>query len=393
MKTFFLSLILVASFLTSPLLAQQSTQGNTTPSRTWSKGVFALRDQQRLASLDAEYLRILIWDSHLKQIYRRVKQGTPLHQIPRVREVIDIQKSGVKLILTLRWADQRSKKPKLYDRVPQGKDRKASLQLLKRFLNDLGPYLAIYSLQNEVGGIGPGTYSKADMTDRGQGSPAVRWLIDLTQTARQTIAANPKLSHIKIASPAPIALKKMVFAPQDIPALNRSFFHEVLKFGNQYTDYIDLHVNRYTLSELKTMLQFIEPLIQKDLISTEWSEVAHAQVFLRQPIRSEVRRFAKTAGYPIPSRLRTNKELVEHMYRRKAPASVWNRLVQSSNYPPGFMRESADLLAKAGFVILCWNSGWQEGKPIYDVRTLFANRTVVGESNTVDLFVGEFKAL
>ncbi len=362
-------------------------------SPTFEKGIFGMRNGSQLKDLGAAYTRIIVWDTDLQSIFNAVDSGTPLTSIPEYQQIKGIHDAGVKIIVSLRWPDQNSSDPELYDRVPLGADRSQSLDLLRRFLNEIGPLLEIYSIQNEVGGLGPGTYSSADMQNSGNGSPAVNWWKDIYHVVDSARSANSYLSQIEISSPCPIQLERMVFNPNSVPQLNQDFFHETIQFANQYCDYIDLHFNILPLQDYPQVLSFIEPLVQKSLISTEWSEVQSARDYLVQSIDSWITSRANQLGYSFPSNLAAMEDLVNHSYTSPMPSSLWNEIVDSSGYEPDFMASSGELLADAGFVILCWNSGWQEGKPDYDLRSIRATLSVSDAINEVDLLKREFEAL
>lgn len=355
------------------------------------KGVFGLRDGPALKSLNAEYTRILIWDTHLIDLYNQVDQGVSLESIPDYQQIKSISDNGIKIILTLRWPDQDSQDASLYDRVPEDVDRLNSIELLKRFLSDFGSLIEIYSIQNEVGGLGPGTYSQEDMeSGDNSNSNAFNWWKDIVSTIQLEKENSSHLSHLKISSPTPILLKRIVEEPDGLPTTNIDFFYETIVFGNEYCDYIDFHFNKIPLSSYITILEFIKPLVDKPMISTEWSEVSSADTFINTAISSSYKEKSIELGYSVPEDLNLNSELIDYYYTNPVSKELWKYLVSESNYEVGFMKESAELLAQYNFKILCWNSGWQEGLTEYDLRSFFATKTVQGQDNSIDIFINEF---
>ncbi|MEM6723989.1 MAG: hypothetical protein AAF598_08120 [Bacteroidota bacterium] len=358
-----------------------------------AKGIFGLRDAAALSNLGAEYTRILAWDSDLKVVYEQVDNGVPLENNPYYQQIRNIHEAGVHIIFTLRWPDQSSSDPALYDRVPLGQDRQEALDLLSRFLNDFGPMIRIYALQNEVGGLGPGTYVESDMQQGPSGSPAVQWWTALTERYQFEKANNSELTHLQISSPVPVLLKRLVFDPSGLPATNVDFFYETVEFGNAHCDYIDFHFNTFTLEEHEEALNFLQPLVNKPMIATEWSEVGSSNAYINQAISDAIKAYAATINYNIPASISTNDELIEHLYDHPSNLEFWSLLVEESRYSENFMKASSTLLAEANFKIVCWNSGWQEGLTAYDLRSFFATKTVQGPNNEMIPFTQEFKDL
>ncbi len=356
------------------------------------KGVYALRDVDKLLDLEADWIRILVKDTDLIAIFNQLDAGIDLEDIPDAYELVQIHDAGVKIIVTVRWPDQASGEPELFDRVPMGQDRENSLEVVRRTLAEFGTYFDIFSVQNEVGGLGPGTYFEKDMVNTGNGSNAVNWWIDIVNTVNEEIAANPDLQHIALGSPVPIALKAMVFDPGSVPAVNQDFFFETIDFGNNYTDYLDFHFNRYTLDETDTALSYLAPLVQKPMISTEWSEVASAEGYMGLQNSDQLLDLAADLNYTITPGM-TNEKLIHYMYTCPGPLELWEFMVAESGYVEGFIAQSALKLEQANFEILCWNGGPQAREPLFDLRKIYATSTVSGDDNTVSVFFNEFKEL
>ena len=215
-----LSALLSCSMDNSPI----NSNPNTNVDIEIKKGVFGLRDASLLSDLNAEYTRIIAWDTDIKAIYNQIDNGGSLENNIYYNQIKNIHDTGVNIILTLRWPDQNSSDPALYDRVPIAQDKVEALSLLSRFINDFGPWLEIYSLQNEVGGLGPGTYAQEDMINSGNGSPAVLWWKEIVSTINTEKQNNPELAHLKISSPVPVLLKRLVFDSSGLPQINIDFF-------------------------------------------------------------------------------------------------------------------------------------------------------------------------
>ncbi|MEM9001864.1 MAG: hypothetical protein AAGB24_16520 [Bacteroidota bacterium] len=390
-KLFTFPLILLSFFACNK--DDNSIIPNTNTDSSLKKGIFGLRNGFTLTDIGAEYTRILVWDTDIKSIYDEIDNGAPLENNIYFNEVKTIHDNGIKIILTLRWPDQNSSDPALYDRVPILQDRIESLNLLSRFLNDFGHLLDIYSVQNEVGGLGPGTYSQSDIVNSGSGSPAVLWWQDIVSTINTEKQNNPDLNHLSISSPVPVLLKRLVFDNSGLPQANIDFFYETIDFGNKYCDYIDLHFNTFTLEEYPTTLTFLNSIINRPMIATEWSEVGSANDYISQPISNQVLSYAISINHSIPSSLATNNELIEHLYDNPSTIDFWKIIVEESNYEENFMAQSSSMLSDAGFEIVCWNSGWQEGLTAYDLRSFYATKTVGPINNELSKFINEFKNL
>lgn len=358
-----------------------------------AKGVFGLRDANKLTSLGAEYTRIIVWDTDIEAIYKEVDNGSSLQNNFYYQQVSSIFNAGIKVIVTVRWPDQNSTDPALYDRVPLGQDRMSSVALLNRFLIDFGPMIEVYSVQNEVGGLGPGSYLLSNMQSGPQGIPAIEWWKEIVYHVDSARNHHVTLNHLKISSPAPVLLKKLVFDNFGIPQTYEDFFYQTIDFGNQYCDFVDFHFNKFSLSEHDLALDFITPLVHVPMISTEWSEVNSAATYVQAEVSDSLRTQAVQHNYSIPPAPFTNGQLIEQMYSNPAPIGMWNYMVNESNYEENFMILSSKKLFDAGFKVACWNSGWQEGLTDYDLRAFYATKTVNSNQNEVSLLTIQFKDL
>ena len=171
------------------------------------------------------------------------------------------------------------------------------------------------------------------------------------------------------------------------------FFYETIEFGNAFCDYIDLHFNTFLIEEYNPTLNFLTPLIERPMIATEWSEVGTANTYIHQSISNELLSFANSMNYMVPANVTTNNQLIEHLYVNPSTIDFWELMVEESGYQENFMQQSSQMLAEAGFKIICWNSGWQEGLAAYDLRSFYATKTVGIMNNELTLFTTEFKSL
>lgn len=280
---------------------------------------------------------------------------------------------GIDIIVTLRWPELGDPESK-YDRVPIGDDRRRSLDLLRRFLNEAGPYMAWFSLQNEVVTGGPGLYHDKDKTytQKYDGSPAVDWFRAL---ARECIAAresNPRLSHLKFSSPALTSASTMEVATGGRRnAVNAAFIEEIIDFSNEYMDALDIHLHVDSEHDCHTIVEYLVARSRVPLTTTEWSQARVAEDWLRQPVSDR-----SLASYGS-----TNGEVIQNAYKNRMSGSEWNRLIATAPLTETFIEDSYAYFVDCKFVHACYAGGYQSGKPQFDWKAVWASKTVASRGS------------
>lgn len=352
-------------------------------------GVFYLPEPGLFKKAGLKVTRKILKDFEIRRIYEELDGGKDAGEIKALRLLEDFKKAGVDVIVTLRWPKDEKAFPggetaggtddpaALLDRVPEGADRERSLALLKRFLADFGPHIAVVSIQNECLG-GPGRYAESDMIrEPGGRSPAGRWLEDVAVTVRGAISGDPRLSHLKIASPVwqgvgAVALQGGMI-PERHPNPKISLLGEIVDISNKYCDYVDLHFLETPPERMDELISYVKKHTDRALITTEWAGLHGVKAWLREPAPEAVlKKISRSSGGSV-FKIRTNRDVVRFAQKRKVPVKDWNGFLKTMPHSEDFALESFKIFEKHGFAYACWALGFQYSHDLFDLNTLFAN--------------------
>lgn len=381
-----LYVILSCLFLFIILTAPDSLQAKTAT----KLGVFYLPNTELFEQARLKVTRAIVNDFQIEEIYRQLDSGKQIAQIEPLQKLKSLKNAGVDVIITLRWPLDRSRleegtsivngklEPKsMIDRVPKGADSERVLQLLKRFLNDFGDQIAVISLQNECLG-GPGRYRIEDTVRApGEFSPAGQWLIEVAKTVSDMRRLNPKLSHLKISSPAWQAVDRLsaegVMIPEHHNHPKIRLLGEIIKISNTYCDYVDIHPLQMSLKDLPRIIAHVKKHTDLPLITTEWSGLYQVSEWLQEPVNPKIMAMIKKEFPKFPLNPKNNEELVQFAHKRKTPLRLWNKFLEDMPHEEDFALRSFQLFEKEGFVYACWALGYQYNNYLFDLNTLFAN--------------------
>lgn len=355
---------------------------------TTKLGVFYLPEPEVYPKLGLKALRVIIKDSTIKNLFAQLDCGIKPKNIKILKLAKSFKQAGVDLIVTLRWPDGESSKLKeiidgndnvlaLYDRVPVGKDRDDSLALINRFLEKFGNFISVVSLQNECLG-GPGKYHEEDMMRRnGKLSNAGDWLETVAKTVKKLRAGNPRLSHLKIASPVWQGIPKLISLQLNIPVNSShpklNLIAEIAKISNEYCDFVDLHFLQRPIAELPGIIAYVKKHTSLPLITTEWAGLANVNNWLKEPISELTKRLLITSFGKVDAT--TNYDVVKIAHKRKVTKQIWVKFLAQMPHEKDFLIRSFKLMQKEGFQYACWALGLQYGHTFFDLNTLFANQT------------------
>ncbi|PKK89546.1 MAG: hypothetical protein CVV64_14155 [Candidatus Wallbacteria bacterium HGW-Wallbacteria-1] len=374
-------LVFLLNFLALPILFAEQKKTRL--------GVFHLPEPGIFPSLGLEAVRAIIKDSNIKDLFAQLDRGVKPENIKILKLTKSFKRAGTDLIVTLRWPDYQSVQLRelidgrdninaLYDRVPLGRDRAESLALLSRFIEKFGDQIKVISLQNECLG-GPGRYHENDMTGNGNGkfSNAGEWLAEVAKTVFKIRAANPRLSHLKIASPVWQGITKLIEMKMDIPVYSThpkvNLIAEIAKISNQYCDFVDLHFLENPISEWPAIISYVRKYTSLPLITTEWAGLANVKTWLNEPI-SALTKDLLIASFGQSDAI-TNSDFVKIAHEKKLQRRFWEKFMTQMPHEKDFMISSFKLMQKEGFAYACWALGLQYGHSVFDLNTLFANLT------------------
>ncbi len=381
-----LFVLLSCLFLFIILSAPGSLQAKT---RT-KLGVFYLPTPELFKKAQLKVTRAIVSDDKIQEIYRQLDSGKQIWQIKPLQKLKTLKSSGVDVIITLRWPQDKSLLEKgidifkgridpnsMIDRVPEGLDRERVLQLLKRFLNDFGDQIAVISLQNECLG-GPGQYRTDDtMRNSGGFSKAGKWLIKVAKTVDELRRSNPKLSHLKISSPTWQAVDRLSSEGAMIPEFHEhpkiKLLGEIVKISNTYCDYVDIHLLETSLKDYPRIIAYVKKHTDLPLITTEWSGLYKVREWLQEPINPKILALIKKEFPKLVVTAKINRDLVQIAHSRKTPTQLWNKFLETMPHEKDFALRSFQLFEKEGFVYACWALGYQYNNFVFDLNTLFAN--------------------
>jgi hypothetical protein len=355
-------------------------------------GAFFLSSLPKLQEIHAGVYRGMVADQDLLRIYSRIPPGESILRSKEFKNIENIANSGIDVILTIRWPVSEKSK---VDRVPYGKDREASLRLLEKVLHDLGPYIQIYSIQNEVLG-GPGQYDRRDTIAGADGKiPAIEWLKELTQTARRVIRSDPKLSHIKISSPAFTGFSFLVLGHEhknvELVRSKKNFFDAILQFSNQYCDYLDLHLISLNLADMQATVKLMRQRSPLPFIASEWGEVYGLRAWFQRGVSPD---FKRKYNSEVPmSTIVTNQDFMNYSFEHQVSREMWNDFVATSPSEAKFIQKSYDLFLKYRFRYACWSIGHQHQPTAYSFKAIFADRSIRSEDQGNALVYDNFVAL
>jgi hypothetical protein len=352
-------------------------------------GVFCFPEPEMFKKADLKVTRKILKDFEIEELYKEIDAGKDAEEIKPLRILKEFKKAGVDIIVTLRWPANREAFSEgetvngvdtpetLLDRVPKDADRERSLTLIKRFLGDFGPDIDVVSLQNECLG-GPGRYSKSDMLRKpGERSPAGLWLEDVARTVRETISENPKLSHLKIASPvwqgvASVALQGIMI-PKYHSNPKISLLGEIVDISNKYCDYVDLHFLHMPLERMDEFISFVKKHTDLTLITTEWAGLHGVRKWLNEPVSESILKKISEHSRKSGFKPKTNRDVVQFAQKKKVPVKDWNDFLKTMPHTEDFALKSYRIFEKHGFAYACWALGFQYSHVVYDLNTLFAN--------------------
>lgn len=377
-------LFLTAGFLSSAVQCLAAEAGTVT-----KLGVFYLPEPDLFKKSGLKVTRKILKDFEIKRIYEELDGGKAPDRIKALWFLEELKKAGVDVIVTLRWPKEEKaflggetvggadNPDSLLDRVPEGADRERSLALLRRFLADFGPHIAVVSIQNECLG-GPGRYTESDMMKKPDGrSPAGRWLEDVARSVRASISENPGLSHLKIASPVWQGVGEVALQGGMIPKRHSnpkiSLLGEIVDISNKYCDYVDLHFLVTPPEKMDELISYVKKHTHRALITTEWAGLHGVKEWLNEPAREPVLKKIRRSSGGSAFKIKTNRDVVRFAQKKKVPVKDWNDFLKTMPHSEDFALKSFKIFEKHGFAYACWALGFQYSHDLFDLNTLFAN--------------------
>ena len=251
------------------------------------------------------------------------------------------------------------------------------------FLRTAGPYIDYFSLANE-----PALQMKSDLQgDSSSRDRVLRFFSAKAERAQSIISADPKLSHVKVSSPAVFGLtnpREMTDTPQ-IDAL-------LLQWANKdpHVDVVDIHEHAADADEIEKDIVRAKQLTSKPLIISEWSQAPCAYEWLDSVAAPEFLKRWNLTGVD------TNSSFVKKCYEQPVGKEEWDDFVSRAPYDPGFMKKAIAVMDRHGIQVATYGQYRQYGSVRFDTKQLTASKTVLpgtdGEPQTNYKFQEWFKA-
>ncbi|HVU31906.1 MAG TPA: hypothetical protein VHE61_00630 [Opitutaceae bacterium] len=285
-------------------------------------------------------------------------------------------RAGVPVVLTVTTHDPGQGPEHKWTLMPTASTQPSAaddLAVIRRFVSRYGQDISVYSVENEPNF----EYTPADRTVTGGTAPALEWMMSIAATVHAAIAAHPgRLGHLRVAGPSLDKLISVATDPAYRSSLPGRFFQAQLDWENSdpNIDLIDFHGHEASAADLEACLAYLEPRAGKPLICTEWSE-AHANAeWIKSPVNAA---FLAGSAFARDPSVRTNLDYVRACYAHPVAKSEWDRFVAGSRLTPGFLQAAVDRLNRHGVILNTYGAMVQYGSPLYDLKQLYATRTVV----------------
>lgn len=325
-------------------------------------GCFNLPSAEMGRAIGAQATRLIFRAENLDQQIAAARGG----DLPKNFQLVkNLASAGIPVTVTFSWISNRARNlPE-----PGSAEWQQWLATARNFVRVMGPYLACVTLENE-----PITsYRLSEFVPRRAGdAPAIEWFKALAATLRQTAP------HLLISSPALNILWGVIdnSHPQWIKPV-ATFFEWVRKDFN--IDVIDVHAHVDGIATMKTVLAYAASQFTRGIVMTEWSQARSCKQWDLLKI---------DAGFAAKwnrSHSLTNQGYIAQCESNPAAGSgdsrvslaEWNDFVATAPIDPNFMRDSFNAIRNYGVRMAAYGAAIQYGSPLFDIKDLYANLTMV----------------
>jgi hypothetical protein len=338
-------------------------------------GVSNTNSPDVLDETDARVVRVVIKDH---QIAERSKAGK-MYEFER--ELIALRRRNVEVIVTLRFPERRRERAdRGYDRVPGGGDKSEALKWVRRLLIDVGRYIDWLQIADEPAG-GSGQYRREDTLydARLRAIPAIAWWTELAQEIRKMRGSDTGLLSLKMMSPGLTdVLRRAQGRRSDVD--ETKFIEAMIDFAQNHTDALDVRLHVASVEDTRKITDYVRARTKMALTCAEWSQALAARDWLDRPVKEK--RFGDG----------TNAHFVQRCYDKPVDVETWRAFVATAPFSPNFIEDQCRVLNEAKFLHACYGGVWQSGNPTFDVRALYADKTVRGTNPRNEPFISDLTA-
>ena len=328
-------------------------------------GLFNLLDASLAKDLNVQATRFIASDYLLKKelilLNDTNNNADTLNE--KTKAFIEVNKEGVPIVLSIIWPNKNSK----YHRIPEGRDRIEALEFIKEFLLKVGPYISIYSLNNEPDIDNDENDKKYDENHT---IKSIEWMKELAAASKEVINNNPEISHLKISSHGFLIYEKM---KREMTIMEKDFLKAQFDWINndKNVDFADVHLHVGSVDDMENTIDYMQKHTNKPLICTEWSQAGELDNWIEKKTNKI---FADKWG--IDSQL-TNEEFVRLCYKEPVTKEQWDDFIKDVPLDSTFMQVSATTAISKSMIMILYGQYRQFGAPRFDVKQLFASKTVV----------------
>lgn len=344
------------------------------PGRPTLVGLHGTSNPAVARTLGAQAMRFIVADQVIASIEPEARDAL-------VAELAALRAEGVEVILTLRWPVEPGVGPGEgpdLDRVPTGDDRAAALAQVRDLVRAAGPHLAWLQVNNEPVG-GPGVYADEDITPGADGTiAAIAWMGEVARVIDEERRAAPELSHLRIMSPALTGLRARLGGGGD--PLRTDLIEAIIDLAEARCDALDVHMHVESVQQVRDYVGWVRERTATRLTATEWSQAKSSRDWLREE------RAPRFGTGP-------NVGFILDAYESPVSAEVWRDFVSTAPFTPGFLADSYAVMREEGFAHACYGGAFQYGNPLFDLKALYANRTVAERRAPNQPFHAEYVAL
>jgi hypothetical protein len=141
---------------------------------------------------------------------------------------------------------------------------------------------------------------------------------------------------------------------------------------------VDVHIHEAKPEDCLDVFNYARSFTSKPIIVTEWSPSESKRGMLSATIYEAARAFYDKYQERFKLTPKTTfEQFVRARYTDNCSKEEWDEFVALFDYDPLFWQKGFDLMNDPQMAILLYGQYLQGGTPIYDLKQIVANRTVV----------------
>lgn len=337
-------------------------------------GIFGAMEPSVHEDFGSQAARFIISDGMLRQATEAIDRGETPQALIQLRALHDL---GVTTVVAVRFPETEGVGPGQGDpdRIPQGTEREASLDLLERFAVESAGVVDWIQLGNEPVG-GPGAIRLEDR------DASIEWYRDQAERLCETRRAHPELADLRLMSPGLTGVSGQVDGAGNPETA--AYIEALIGVAESHLEAVDVHLHVDAPATAAAILGWVGERTTMPLAATEWSMAKSAKTWLQQKVTDPS---FGTVGVD------RNVDFVRRAYEDPVTAEEWAAFVAASPHEEGQTAALADVMATHGVRVATYGGAFQYGSPLYDLKALYANMTVVGRRAPNEPFASEVAAV